>query len=288
MRELIAVIVLLMIFSSARGEAPEYFNKGAHAAQTSTQTEQGSKNYVVGVDMQEGMYTFFADTDCHGEMIITNWDGSIDYQAAVEPGWVETLRVYNEQIVCLPEGCQGEFNLGFLSSEYDTGTRQFYATAPGVYSVGAELKPGLYIVQNDSSAPAGVRICEKATGKVGKEWNLQPDSHYTIYLKDVETVEFDEGCMLRSMTTQWLFQQGTEAVVSQSRYSTRMQIPGRVYTLKGRDHTSLVRTTVLATGEETTYTLGRDETMVLDTMTALNEMLVELVNVEISWENGVG
>ena len=234
MKGLIVAILLLMLFNSARAEAPQYFNTDVRDAGYADQAAYEGEAYVVGVDLEAGLYSFFATDDCKGTMTVTNWDGSIDYQQAVYPGWYETMRIYTEQTVYLPEGAQGEFHLGFLSSDYDTGTRQLYVTKPGVYSAGSELAQGLYIVQNISSANADAWVLG-ADSAVLHEWNLVPDARYTIFLKEGSSVEISQGCMLRSMTTQWLFQEGTTATVAQGRFSTRMQSPGRVYTLTGRD-----------------------------------------------------
>lgn len=286
MKELIAIIILLMLFSAAKGEAPAYFNKGDGAE--AAYTQQTGDVYAVGVDIQQGMYTFMCSDDAAGMMTITNWDGSIAFQQQVYSGWVETMHVYNEQTIYLPEGVQGEYHFTLASSAYDTGTRQLRTEQAGSYAAGKELQPGLYIVQNENAASADVRIRD-AGGALIREWRLMPDSYYAIHLKDGWSVEIGEGCLLRSMTTKYIFQEGTDAVVPGSRYITGMQIPRRTYTVMGRDHTSCITVLDMASGEEEKIPLARGEQYVLECgFESERELLIEMVNLDISWEAGIG
>ena len=288
MKELIAVILLLMIFSSARGEAPvEYFNKGEEVVDAEVSTESGN-TLTVGVDLQEGLYTFIAGSECQGTMTVTNWDGSETDRMEVYPGWVETLTVYNEQTVRLPEGVSYSYNLTFGTKTHDTGTRQLRIREAGVYTAGKNLAAGLYIVQNEGLTAADVSIIGR-DGETRHSWSLANDAHYTIWLDEGEHVEIGVGILLRSMTTQWLFQEGTRATVAQSRFSTQMQIPGRAYTLIGRDYTSCVCITNLEDGSTARYPLERGQELTLNTRDMHDEeWLIEMVNVDVCWEQGEG
>ncbi|MGN1019949.1 MAG: hypothetical protein ACI4O7_06220 [Aristaeellaceae bacterium] len=244
--------------------------------------------YVVGMDLQEGLYSFFSSDDTPGVMTIANWDGSIAYQQEVYSGWYETMRVYNEQTVYLPENCQGEFHQSFASSAYDTGSRGLYLREPGTYCAGKDMLPGLYIVQNDGEEPADVAV-SGSDGDLLDAWRLQPGTQYTILLDSGHAVTMGEGCLLRSMTTELLLQEGAAAYVAQGRYIMGMQLPERTYTFTGREGESLVQVTLLANGAELERILSPGETMTLDAdVYDPRELLVEMVNVDVSWEPGEG
>ena len=242
--------------------------------------------YVVGVDLPQGLYSFFSSDDTPGVMTVTNWDGSIAYQQEIYSGWYETMYVYNEQTVYLPENCQGEFHMSLAASACDTGTRQLRVTQAGTYRAGADMLPGLYIVQNDGAVNADVTVTD-VSGALMHAWSLQPGVQYTILLDSGYAVTMDEGCLLRSMTTERLFQEGTVAHVGQGRYLVGMQLPEREYTFTGREGESRVRVTSLVSGVEDTRTLSPGESWMLNVSNYdTRELLVEMVNVDVSWEQG--
>ena len=244
--------------------------------------------YVVGVDMPQGLYSFFSSDNTPGVITITSWDGSIAYQQEVYSGWHETMFIYNEQTVCLPENCQGEFHKGCVTSDYDTGTRQLRVKQPGIYRAGVDMLPGLYIVQNDGLVNAAVTVTD-STGEVLYAWSLQPGAQYTIHMEDGYAVEFDDGCLLRSMTTEQLFQEGTATRMEQGRYIVGLQLPVREYTFIGREGGALVRVSSLVGGAEELHTLSPDESLTLDIGSCdTRELLIEMVNVDVIWEQGEG
>ncbi|MGN0778735.1 MAG: hypothetical protein ACI4MJ_06265 [Aristaeellaceae bacterium] len=268
MRRFIATLwLLMMLFSTAMGEGDAC---------------------VVGVDLPQGQYSFFSSDNTPGVMTVTNWDGSIAYQQEVYSGWYETMFIYNEQTVYLPENCQGEFHKGLVTSAYDTGTRQLCLTQPGLYQSGEDMLPGLYIVQNNGGENAAVTVTD-SRGEVLYAWRLQPGAQYTIHMEDGCAVELSDGCLLRSMTTEQLFQEGTAAHVTQGRYMLGMQLPERNYTFIGREGESLVRVTSLVSGAEEMHTLSPGESLMLDISSVdSRELLVEMVNVDVSWNPGAG
>lgn len=267
MRRFIATLLLLvMLFSTATGE---------------------DIAYVVGVDLPQGLYSFFSSDDTPGVMTVTNWDGSIAYQQEVYSGWYETMYIYNEQTVYLPENCQGEFHKGIVTSAYDTGTRQLRVKQSGIYRAGVDMLPGLYIVQNVGSVNAAVTLTG-STGKVLHAWSLQPGVQYTIFMEDGCAVEFSDGCLLRSMAPERMFQEGTSDEIRQGRYIVGLQLPERNYTFSGRDGEAVVRVTVPGCDDEK-HSLSPGESWTLDIgRYATRELLVEMVNVDVSWEQGEG
>ena len=244
------------------------------------------ETYVVGVDMQEGLYSFFSMDDTTGTMTVTDWDGNIVYQQKVEPGWYETMRVYNEQTVTLPAGCQGEFHLGFATSVYDTGTRGLRAAAPGSYRAGADVLPGLYIVGNNGHANADVTVMD-SEGTAVHQWQLQPGIEYALLLRDGWSVSVGDDCLLRSMTRGSQFQTGTTASVQQGRYVSGMQLPARNYTVTGRGADSLVQVTIMESGESWQQTLQAGESIKL-ALQGKTDVLIELVDVDIAWDDAEG
>ncbi|MGN0778825.1 MAG: hypothetical protein ACI4MJ_06730 [Aristaeellaceae bacterium] len=244
------------------------------------------ETYVVGVDMQEGLYSFFSLDDTSGIMTVTDWDGSIVHQQEVEPGWYETMRVYNEQTVTLPAGCQGEFHLGFATSVYDTGTRGLRVAAPGSYRAGADVLPGLYIVGNTGSENADVAVMD-SEGATVHQWSLQPGAEYTLLLREGWAVAMGADCLLRSMTRGSQFQTGTVASVQQGRYAAGMQLPTRNYTVTGRSQDALVQVTMMDSGESWQQTLLEGESCMLALQGQTN-VLVELVDVDVTWEDAEG
>ena len=208
------------------------------------------------------------------------------YQQELEPGWYETMRVYNEQTVTLPAGCQGEFHLGFATSVYDTGTRGLRVAAPGSYRAGTDVLPGLYIVGNNGSANAEVAVMD-SEGAAVHQWRLQPGAEYTLLLKDGWAVTIGTDCLLRSMTRGKQFQTGTAASVQQGRYVAGMQLPERNYTVTGRGEDALVRVTMMDSGESWQQTLLEGESCKL-ALQGKTHVLVELVDVDIIWEEAEG
>lgn len=267
MRRFIATLLLLvMLFSTATGE---------------------DIAYVVGVDLPQGLYSFFSSDNTSGVTTIANWDGSIAYQQEVYSGWYETMFIYNEQTVYLPENCQGEFHMSLAASAYDTGTRRLYLREPGTYYAGEDMLPGLYIVQNNGAEYAAVTVTG-STGEILHAWSLQPGAQYTILMEDGWAVEFSDGCMLRSMAPESLFQEGTSAYVGQSRYIVGLQMPARDYTFTGRNGEAFVRVTVPG-GRDEKHSLSSGESWTLDIGTYNSrELLVEMVNVDVTWEQGEG
>ena len=266
-RFMVMILLLMMVFCTAMGE---------------------DVAYIVGVDLPQGLYSFFSSDDTPGVMTVANWDGSIAYQQEVYSGWYETMYIYNEQTVYLPEGCQGEFHKGFVASDYDTGTRQLRVTEPGTFRAGEDMLPGLYIVQNGGAEDAAVTVTDEAGG-VLHGWLLPPGAQYTVLMKDGYAVAFGEGCLLRSMAPEPLLLEGTSAGVEQGRYIVGLQLPARDYTFTGQEGESLVRVTWPVSGAEETHTLLPGESWTLDMDSADNrELLVEMVNVEISWNPGEG
>ena len=256
------------------------------ARETQPAEEPDGSAYVVGVDLPQGLYSFFSSDDTPGVMTVTNWDGSIAYQQEVYSGWYETMVIYNEQTVYLPANCQGEFHKGLFASDYDTGTRQLRLTQPGVFRAGADMLPGLYIVQNDGAKDAAVKMTDD-TGKVLHAWLLPSGAQYTILMKNGYAVEFSDGCLLRSMAPERLLREGTSASVVQGRYIVGMQLPERDYTFTGREGESLVRVTSMVSSAEDTHTLlpGESWTLAISGWDT-RELLVEMVNVDVSWEPG--
>ena len=244
--------------------------------------------YVVGVDMQEGLYSFFSSDITPGVMTVTNWDGSIAFQQEVCSGWYETMRIYNEQTVYLPENCQGEFHMSFATSAFDTGTRRLYLREPGSYCVREDMLPGLYILQNDGEENASVMVRDDS-GEIRHTWCLLPGAQYTVLLMEGDALTMDKGCLLRSMTTERVFQEETSAYAAQGRYIMGMQMPVRDCTFTGREGDSFVRVAVPGQSVEEMHSLAPGEGWTLkisgyDT----RELLVEMVNVDISWEQGDG
>lgn len=267
MRRIIATLLLLMMVSgTAMGE---------------------DIAYVVGVDLPQGLYSFFSSDDTPGIMTVTNWDGSIAYQQEVCAGWYETMYIYNEQTVYLPENCQGEFHKGFATSVYDTGTRQLCLTEPGIYRTGVDMLPGLYIVQNNGSLNAAVTVTGSMS-EVLHAWSLQSGAQYTILMKNGCAVELSNGCLLRSMAPERMLQEGTSADIRQGRYIVGLQLPERNYTFSGRDGEAFVRVTVPG-GEDEEHSLSPGESWTLDIGSYdTNELLVEMMNVDVSWEQSEG
>lgn len=267
MRRIIATLLLLMMVSgTAMGE---------------------DIAYVVGVDLPQGLYSFFSSDDTPGIMTVTNWDGSIAYQQEVCAGWYETMYIYNEQTVYLPENCQGEFHKGFATSVYDTGTRQLCLTEPGIYRTGVDMLPGLYIVQNNGSLNAAVTVTGSMS-EVLHAWSLQSGAQYTILMKNGCAVEFSDGCLLRSMAPERMLQVGTSADIRQGRYIVGLQLPERNYTFSGQDGEAFVRVTVPG-GEDEKHSLSPGESWTLDIGSYdTNELLVEMMNVDVSWEQSEG
>ena len=267
MRRIIATLLLLMMVSgTAMGE---------------------DIAYIVGVDLPQGQYSFFSSDDTPGVMTVTNWDGSIAYQQEVCAGWYETMYIYNEQTVYLPENCQGEFHKGFATSAYDTGTRQLCLTEPGIYRTGVDMLPGLYIVQNNGSLNAAVTVTGSMS-EVMHAWILQPGAQYTILMKNGCAVELSNGCLLRSMAPERMLQVGTSADIRQGRYIVGLQLPERNYTFSGQDGEAFVRVTVPG-GEDEKHSLSPGESWTLDIGSYdTNELLVEMMNVDVSWEQSEG
>lgn len=247
----------------------------------------GPGEWSVGVDIPAGMYGIKAGS--YDIIRVRNWADKVIREERVDKDEIAVLTLYNEQTLCIPKGYQATYYMQLGGSAYDTGSRGVVTEGPGVFDAGDLLMPGLYIVQNESTHFADVTIRQKATGEVLRSWRLQPDSHYTILLEDGCTLQIGEGCLLRSATTEWLFQEGTSATIPQSRYSTRLQIPMRRYTVSGRDDTSLVQVTALDTKAVMTYPLGRNGSVVLDMEgDQADELLIEFVNVDVRWEQGEG
>ncbi|MGN0970472.1 MAG: hypothetical protein ACI4OY_00835 [Aristaeellaceae bacterium] len=243
--------------------------------------------YIVGVDLPQGLYSFFSSDDTPGVMTVANWDGSIAYQQEVYSGWYETMYIYNEQTVYLPENCQGEFHMSLATSSYDTGTRRLYLREPGTYRAGEDMLPGLYIVQNDGAENAAVTVADDS-GEILLAWSLQPDAQYTVLLGEGDAVTMVGGCLLRSITMERLFQEETSAYAAQGRYMMGLQMPARDYTFTGRDGESLVRVTVPG-GEEEHHSLAPGESWTLNISDyATREQLVEMVNVDVCWEPDAG
>lgn len=250
-------------------------------------TLDGPGEWVVGVDIPAGMYGIKAGS--YDIICVKNWADKVIREDRVDKDEIAVLTLYNEQVLCIPEGYQATYYMQLGGSEYDTGSRGVVTKGPGVFDAGDLLMPGLYIVQNESVHFADVTIRRRDSGELLRSWRLQPDSHYTILLEEGCTLEIGEGCLLRSATAEWLFQEGTTATIPQSRYSTRLQIPMRRYTVSGRDDTSLVQVTVLDTRAVMTYPLGRNESIILDMAEHEgSELLIEFVNVDVRWEQGEG
>ena len=243
---------------------------------------------VVGVHLPQGLYRFFSGDNTSAVMTIINWDGSIAYQQEVYSGWYETMFIYNEQTVYLPENCQGEFHKGCVTSDYDTGTRQLRVKQPDIYRAGVDMLPGLYIVQNDGAENAAGTVTD-STGEVLYAWSLQPGAQYTVRMENGYAVEFGDGCLLRSMTTEQLFQEGTATRMEQGRYIVGLQLPVREYTFIGREGGALVRVTSLVGGAEELHTLSPDESLTLDIGSCdTRELRVEMVSGDGIWERGGG
>lgn len=247
----------------------------------------GPGEWIVGVDIPAGMYGIEADSI--DVIRVKNWADTVIREERADKGQIAVLTLYNEQTLCIPAGYQATYYMQLGGSAYDTGSRRVAINGPGAFDAGDLLMPGLYIVQNESVHFADVTIRQKATGEALRSWRLQPDSHYTILLEEGCTLEIGEGCLLRSATAEWLFQEGTSATIPQSRYSTRLQIPMRRYTVSGRDNTSLVQVTALDTKAVMTYPLGRNGSVVLDMEgDQADELLIEFVNVDVRWDQGEG
>lgn len=149
------------------------------------------------------------------------------------------------------------------------------------------MLPGLYIVQNVGSVNAAVTLTG-STGKVLHAWSLQPGVQYTIFMEDGCAVEFSDGCLLRSMAPERMFQEGTSDEIRQGRYIVGLQLPERNYTFSGRDGEAVVRVTVPGCDDEK-HSLSPGESWTLDIgRYATRELLVEMVNVDVSWEQGEG
>lgn len=178
--------------------------------------------------------------------------------------------------------------MSLATSAFDTGTRQLYLREPGTYGAGVDMLPGLYIVQNDGAENAAVTVTEDS-GEIRHAWSLQPGAQYTVLLTKGDALTMNEGCLLRSMTTERLFQEGTSAYAAQGRYIMGQQMPARDYTFTGRERDSFVQVTVPENGEEQRHSLAPGESWTLNVSGYdTRELLVEILNVDVSWGLGDG
>ena len=75
--------------------------------------------------------------------------------------------------------------------------------------------------------------------------------------------------------------------MQQGRYVAGMQLPERNYTVTGRSEDALVRVTMMDSGESWQQTLLEGGSCVL-ALQGKTQVLVELVDVDVTWEEAEG
>lgn len=254
-----------------------------------TQSAMTAGTYIVGADIPQGLYGFTCDENASGTVKLYAWDGSVIQSWQVYAGFQETATLYNEQRLELPQGCQAVWHLAFATSAYDTGTRNLRLNEAGIYQEGVDLAAGLYIVQNDEDANASVSLLNSEDGALLQSWSVEPGVMITLYVREECSVQITEGCLLRSMTTKWIMQEGQQESIVHGRYSTMMQLPRRNYTVIGQDDDAYVKVTNLQQNETVTYALSKGETLQLDLRSYDGtEYLVEFMHVDVSWKKADG
>lgn len=258
----------------------------AYQPTNAAQTTLTAGTYIVGVDIPQGVYDFIADENADGTLTIYAWDGSVEQTWPVSVGWQGSANLSNEQVLEVPRGCHATWHLSLMTSAFDTGTRNLRLNGAGTYREGADLAAGLYIVQNNGDAPGTVSLLNSADGAPQHVWLAEPGEMITIYVRQGCSARVAEGCLLRSMTSDMLLQEGMSASITHGRYAGIMQLPGRKYTVTGQDDTSFVAVTDLQKNETHTYKLQQGESFTLDLQNHGAEYMVEFKHVDIHWEQG--
>lgn len=242
--------------------------------------------YVVGVDIPQGLYQFSGTGD-QAALTIFKWDGAL-CESYGGSDWSEVVHLYNEQRIQVGQGCEGRFMMKINEAELlDTGTRQLCITEPGSYWTYSDLNPGLYIVEALDTPSAPLRILNKADSRELRSFTLGTGASYTIYLGSSMVVDLPEGCRLRSFSPEMGFQSGEPVTVEQARYLSGQQMPVGAYSITaipGREASYSV--TTVYDDFHSPRKIEANETVILDLMGYETEVFIELVNCIVTFHVG--
>ncbi len=170
-------------------------------------------------------------------------------------------------------------------SPYDTAPEGVYVDAPGSYTGGVDLAPGLYTAE---AAGEGVLLLSMGDEPV-ETYALESGAHYTVYLAEGVTLYLPEACVLRDFQRNMRFQgQGDAVNITRAQYLTMLEMPGAMYEVTGLpEGEAYVMVTLLDEGESLYLPLVPGETQLLN-LQGVYDALVELVHCSVCRENGAG
>lgn len=173
----------------------------------------------------------------------------------------------------------------WYESPYDTAPEGVYVDAPGDYTGGVDLAPGLYTAE---AAGEGVLLLSMGDEPV-ETYALESGAHYTVYLAEGVTLYLPEACVLRDFQRNMRFQgQGDAVNITRAQYLTMLEMPGAMYEVTGLpEGEAYVMVTLLDEGESLYLPLVPGETQLLN-LQGVYDALVELVHCSVCRENGAG
>ena len=242
-------------------------------------------DYVVGVDIPQGLYQFSGAGD-QALLTVLKWDGT-PLESYAGSDWSEVVHLYNEQRIRVSQGCEGRFMMKMNETMLDTGTRQLCITEPGAYWTYSDLNPGLYIVEALDAPSAPLRILNKADSRELRSFTLGPGASYTIFLGSSMVVDLPAGCRLRSFSAEMRFQSGEPESVAQARCLSGQQMPVGAYSLTALPGTEAsYSVTTVYDDFQSARKIEANETVILDLMGYETEVFVELVNCSVIFHVG--
>ena len=252
-------------------------------ADTSDEIIVPSGDYVVGVDIPQGLYAFDGDGG-PDSLVVQNWNGDPCSIYSFSGGGSEVIHLYNEYRLHVPEGVQGRFMMQMNMSELDTGTRQLVTTQPGTYWTYSDLNPGLYIVDALETPAGSLRILNKADKRELRRFEMSKGAEYAVYLGSSMMLELPEGCRLRSFCREVKFDSADPVIVDQARYVSGPQIPVGKYRITaqpGKD--AWYSVTTVYDDAHGLHKLEQGESVVIDLGAYDTEVFLELIHCVVSY-----
>lgn len=242
-----------------------------------------SGDYVVGVDIPQGLYTF--DGDGRQDVLaVQKWNGDPYSSYGFIGGGSEVIHLYNEYRLHVPEGVQGRFVMQMNMSELDTGTRQLVTTQPGTYWTYDDLNPGLYIVDALEAPANPLRILNKADTRELRSFEMSKGAEYAIYLGSSMMLELPEGCRLRSFCREVKFSSADPVVVDQARYVSGPQIPVGQYLITAQPgKEAWYSVTTVYDDMRSLHKLEQGESVMIDLNAFDTEVFLELIHCVVTY-----